>query len=145
MNPYVFIVGGARSGTTLLQRTVDAHPDIAIIHESHRVPRFYEKRNGLTPGGTVTPELVARLPEDRRFVELGTSREELEGLIPPDGPISYAHYVARVFDLYGEARGKRLVGEDPGLGADPPPCTISGLAPGSSTSSATAETCACPS
>ena len=26
MNPYVFIVGCARSGTTLLQRMVDAHP-----------------------------------------------------------------------------------------------------------------------
>ena len=35
MNPYVFIVGCPRSGTTLLQRVVDAHPDIAIIFETH--------------------------------------------------------------------------------------------------------------
>jgi hypothetical protein len=49
VNPYVFSVGGARSGTTLLQRMVDAHPEIAVIHESHQVPRFYEERIGLTP------------------------------------------------------------------------------------------------
>ena len=40
-NPYVFIVGCPRSGTTLLQRLVDAHPQIAIILESHWIPRLY--------------------------------------------------------------------------------------------------------
>ena len=33
-NPYVFIVGCPRSGTTLLQRMVDAHPQTAITPES---------------------------------------------------------------------------------------------------------------
>jgi hypothetical protein len=90
---------------------VDAHPEIAIIHESHWVPRFYEKRIGLAPDGTVTPELIARLLDDRRFVKLGIEGRDLEGLIPPYAPISYADYVTRIFDLYGQARGKRLVGE----------------------------------
>jgi hypothetical protein len=111
VNPYVFIVGGARSGTTLLQRMVDAHPDIAVIHETHWIPRFYEERIGLTPDGTVTKELASKLLDDRRFVKLGIGPRELEGLIPPDGPISYADYVTGIFDLYGQARGKRLVGE----------------------------------
>jgi Sulfotransferase family len=111
VNPYVFIVGGTRSGTTLLQRMVDAHPDLAVIHETHWIPRFYEERIGLTPGGMVTTELVAKLLDDRRFGKLGIAREDLEGLIPRDGPISYADYVTRIFDLYGEARGKRSVGE----------------------------------
>ena len=85
MNPYVFIVGGTRSGTTLLQRMVDAHPDLAVIHETHWVPRFYEERIGLTPGGMVTTELVAKLLDDRRFGKLGIAREDLEGLIPRTG------------------------------------------------------------
>jgi hypothetical protein len=29
----------------------------------------------------------------------------------PDGPISYADYVTRIFDLYGQVRGKGLVGK----------------------------------
>src|SRR5919112_2633515 len=32
VNPYVFIVGSARSGTTLLQRMVDAHPQVAVVN-----------------------------------------------------------------------------------------------------------------
>ena len=40
MNPYVFIVGCPRSGTTLLRRLVDTHPHIAIIHQSRFIPNF---------------------------------------------------------------------------------------------------------
>ena len=63
----MFIVGCPRSGTTLLQRMVDAHPDIAITRQSRCIPNYYEKRKGLTPDGLVTPELVDRLVEERRF------------------------------------------------------------------------------
>jgi hypothetical protein len=34
INPYVFIVGCPRSGTTLLKRVLNAHSRIAIIRES---------------------------------------------------------------------------------------------------------------
>jgi hypothetical protein len=46
VNPYVFIVGCPRSETTLLQRIVDAHPDIAVVFETHSIPRWLEKRRG---------------------------------------------------------------------------------------------------
>jgi hypothetical protein len=46
VNPYIFIVGCPRSGTTLLQRIVDAHPDIAVVFETHSIPRWLEKRRG---------------------------------------------------------------------------------------------------
>jgi hypothetical protein len=35
MNPYVFYVGCPRSGTTLVQRIGDAHPQLAIHPELH--------------------------------------------------------------------------------------------------------------
>ena len=76
-NPYVFIVGGARSGTTLLQRMVDADPDIAVIHESHWISRFYEERIGLTPDGMVTKDLASKLLDDRRFIKLGLDHNDL--------------------------------------------------------------------
>jgi Sulfotransferase family len=47
-NPYVFILGCSRSGTTLLQRLVDAHPVIAITSETNWVPRYFEMKTGLT-------------------------------------------------------------------------------------------------
>jgi hypothetical protein len=46
VNPYVFIVGCPRSGSTVLQRIVDAHPDIAVVFETHSIPRWLEKRSG---------------------------------------------------------------------------------------------------
>lgn len=44
-DPPVFIVGCPRSGTTLLQRMLDAHPDVAVAPETHFVRRFWSRRD----------------------------------------------------------------------------------------------------
>ena len=111
MNPYVFIVGSPRSGTTLLQRMVDAHPQIAVVHETHWITRYFEKRTGLTSEGFVTPELIPKLLEYRRFPKMKVGREELERLINSDEPVSYPSFVSAIFDLYGQRKGKSLVGD----------------------------------
>jgi hypothetical protein len=111
VNPFVFIVGCPRSGTTLLGRMVDAHPDLAVIHEGRFVPDFYERRRGLTPDGLVTPELIDELIGHRPFQHVSVSREELEGLLTDGGPVTYASFVSAIFGLYGRRRGKRLVGD----------------------------------
>ena len=59
VNPYVFIVGCARSGTTLLERMVDAHPEIAITHQWHGIPQVFERRKGMTAEGLVRPKLIS--------------------------------------------------------------------------------------
>jgi hypothetical protein len=109
-NPYVFIVGCSRSGTTLLQRLVDAHPLIAITSETNWVTRYFEMKTGLTPEGLVTPEMIPRLTEYHRFPSLGIDPEDLERLITLSGRISYSSFVSGIFDLYGGTRGKRLAG-----------------------------------
>ena len=111
MNPYVFIVGCPRSGTTLLQRMVDAHPDIAITRQSRCIPNYYEKRKGLTPEGLVTPELVDRLVEERRFKNLEIGREELESLAGSGKQVPFESFVTGIFNHYGAVQGKRLVGD----------------------------------
>ena len=100
MNPYVFIVGCPRSGTTLLQRMVDAHPDIAITRQSRCIPNYYEKRKGLTPEGLVTPELVDRLVEERRFKNLEIGREELESLAGSGKQVPFESFVTGIFNHY---------------------------------------------
>jgi len=57
INSYLFIVGCPRSGTTLFQHVVDAHPQIAITPEAHWIPLWFEERRGLAAEGVVTPEL----------------------------------------------------------------------------------------
>src|SRR5216684_329671 len=102
MNPFVFIVGCPRSGTTLLQRLLDAHPQVAVTPETHWIPRWYEKKidKGITPEGRVTRKLVRKLLAFPRFGELGINRDEVEPLIEPRGTISYSRFISALFDLY---------------------------------------------
>lgn len=111
MNPYLFIVGCPRSGTTLLGRMVDAHPDIAVIHEGRFAPDWFERRRGLTADGRVTPELIDRLLGHRPFQKLSVTRDELERLLGDGDRVPYAEFVSGIFDLHGRAHGKRLVGD----------------------------------
>jgi hypothetical protein len=111
MNPYLFIVGCPRSGTTLLRRLVDTHPLVAVIDETRWIASFFERREGLTPEGLVTPELVDRLLAYDRFATLEISREQLERLIDTGDSVPYPNFVTSIFDLYGQAHGKSLVGD----------------------------------
>ena len=114
-NPYVFIVGCPRSGTTLLQRLADAHPLMAVTHESKWFDKrwiidWHDKRKGQTPEGFVTPELVSIMVKHPKFSRLQCSQEELTDLLGNGRPVSYASYLSRIFDRYGQRIGKSLVG-----------------------------------
>jgi hypothetical protein len=111
VNPYVFVIGCPRSGTTLLQRLLDAHPELAVINETLWITREAERRKGLTREGFVTSELVSRLFEYPRFRRLDIPREEVERLLDADAPVSYPRFVSGIFDLFGRSRGKQLVGD----------------------------------
>jgi hypothetical protein len=111
MNPFVFIVGCPRSGTTLLQRIVDAHPQIAITPETHWIPSYFKKATRKTPEAQVTPKLIAKLVNYHRFGQLGIGRDELEKLLGSGGSMSYARFVSAIYDFYGKSQGKPLVGD----------------------------------
>src|ERR687893_68076 len=104
-DPYLFIVGSARSGTTLMHRIVDAHPHIAITPEMHWITRQFQSRNAL-----VIPELVSELTGHKRFAQFGIPREEFEGLLGSGEAIPFPAFLGRVFDLYGKINDKPLVG-----------------------------------
>jgi Sulfotransferase family len=110
-NPFVFIVGSPRSGTTLLRRIVDAHPDVAITRETHWITKLLEGEDAVSTDAPVTPEVLARLRAHPKFTRMEVDKAELDRLVSRETPVSYAELVTRIFDLYGEARGKRLVGD----------------------------------
>jgi hypothetical protein len=111
VNPYFFIVGAPRSGTRLLGRLVNAHPELAVIDEARFVPGWYRHRLGVTSDGAVGPDLVERLTQFERFEKIAVEREELEQLVAGRGEMPYAEFVSGLFDLHGKAVGKRLVGD----------------------------------
>jgi hypothetical protein len=102
---HLFIVGCARSGTTLLHRIVDAHPQIAITPEMHWITRHFKNQNRL-----VTPELVSELAGHKRFAQFEIPREEFEGLLGSGEAVPYPTFLNRVFGLYGKVKNKPLVG-----------------------------------
>jgi hypothetical protein len=111
LNPYLFLVGSHRSGTTLLRRIVEAHSRIAVVPETDWVPQFYKQRTGLSAEGTVTEALIPLLLEHPKFGHLGVSPKELRRLLAPGERPDYADFVSRIFDRCGAARGKPLVGD----------------------------------
>jgi hypothetical protein len=110
-NPYVFIVGAARSGTTLLQRMLDAHPMLAVVNETYWLRRRFREQAGLTPEGFVTPALLPQLLASPRFPRMGMTEHDLVGLLSEERSVRYDRFVARIFDLYAGRQGKALAGD----------------------------------
>jgi hypothetical protein len=110
-NPFLFIVGCPRSGTTLLQRIVDAHPSVAVINETGWIPQCFEARDGLTPDGYLTPALFTKLPALRRFSKLQIDPDDLRPFFESGRPVAYSELVSGIFDRYGLKQGKPLVGD----------------------------------
>jgi len=110
-NPYVFVVGSPRSGTTLLKRLLDAHPLLAVTRETHWIPRFFERRVGLTADGRVTPALVERLFEHRRFSHLKLEPRQVEEAAIAFEDRPYSEFVSYLFELLAKRAGKPFVGD----------------------------------
>ena len=107
-NPYVFVVGCPRSGTTLLQRVLDSHPDLAVVNEAQFVPRVLDDR-GLDAGATLTPAMVAEARSYRRFQRLELPDDAVEQAAARSS--TYREFVSALFDAVAAARGKRKAGE----------------------------------
>ncbi len=112
-NPFAFIVGNPRSGTTLLRHIVDSHSQIAFLLESAWLMNWFEKRIGLDADGFVTPEFVSTLLSKRRLfrdIDLGLTPESLLRWVECDGGLTWSKFISNLCESYGHARGKPLVG-----------------------------------
>ena len=72
---------------------------------------IYEKamgRHTRRPGDSATDRQIVEHPG---FVALSIGREELVKLIGTDESITYSSFVSRIFDVFGKAQGKPLVGD----------------------------------
>ncbi len=105
-NPYVFIVGCARSGTTLLQRMLDAHPHLAVANDTHFIPKVL---GDSTCDLALTPQLLDRVAEYRRIHRFGLPSEAFAGAA--DGARTFSEFTSRLYDAYAQACGKSFAGE----------------------------------
>ena len=106
-NPYVFVVGCPRSGTTLLQRMLDAHPMLAVANDTHFIPKALkgcEVRADLP----LTPDLVERARSYKRFPRLGVPPGAVDAAAEA---ATYGEFVARLYDALAAEHGKPFAGE----------------------------------
>lgn len=101
-----FIVGSARSGTTLLRLILNAHPEVAVPPESRFVVELYDGEDTVD-----TEDFLRRLSGHKRFktwdIPVGIVREE----IGAGTRIAYADAIRAVFKAYANANGKTLWGD----------------------------------
>lgn len=110
-NPFFFVVGCPRSGTTLLARMIRAHSEIALVPEVRWLAQKYATREGLTPDGKLTPAFFAQLRNFGRFSPIPLDPGELAAIAARPEPLSYGEFMTVMFEAYGRKRGKRLVGQ----------------------------------
>jgi hypothetical protein len=107
-NPFVFVVGCPRSGTTLLQRMLDAHPLLSVANDSHFIPQAIDDFPvGVDPA--LTPALVERVRSNRRFGRLPLPPDALDDAAKT--ATTYAGLVGNLYTAFGGLKGKPLGGE----------------------------------
>ncbi|GIV57792.1 MAG: sulfotransferase [Rhodothermaceae bacterium] len=106
-NPFVFVVGCPRSGTTLLQRMLDSHPQLAVANDTHFIPRVLKRER--QPDPPLTEALVERTRTYRRFYRLGLSDEEVRAAAA--GAPTYRAFVGNLYTRFARRHGKPLAGE----------------------------------
>ena len=107
-NPYLFVVGCPRSGTTLLQRMLDNHPQLAVVNDSHFIPLAIEGITSET-NPNLTSNLVDWVRTYRRTARLGLPDAVFrEAAAMAD---TYGEFVSALYSEYGRLRRKPLAGE----------------------------------
>jgi hypothetical protein len=109
INPMVFVVGCPRSGTTLLQRMLDAHPDLTVANDTHFITRAAKRELRREANPVLDDALVEQVLSYHRFHRMGLDRQDALGAAR--GAKTYADFVSRLYDLRAQQAGKTLSGE----------------------------------
>lgn len=114
-SPFVFVVGCPRSGTTLLQRMLDAHPALAVANDTHFIPRAVQAvLPGLADGklGEISGEshrqLIDWACDYHRFDRLGLPPEAVGRAASAQ---TFPRFVSAVYCEFAALHGKTLGGE----------------------------------
>ena len=107
-DPFPFVVGMNRSGTTLLRMMLDAHPDLTIPPETHFVPDMIKaaKADGATPR-----TVLDAMKEHREWDDFEISDEEMLGRFEQLPRFRPGPAVRSFYEIYAERQGKPRYGE----------------------------------
>lgn len=103
--PPIFVVGAGRSGTTLVQSLLSAHPRLALTPETHFLAIWAQREaDGFEAAWT-------HYLASRRFAELGVTPEGCRAILERGPERTPRAALAAILAAFGEARGRPRVGE----------------------------------
>ncbi|MGH2792383.1 MAG: sulfotransferase family protein [Actinomycetota bacterium] len=112
MEPFDFIVGKGRSGTTLVRAMLTSHPRMAIPPETHFiVPLADDKRIVGASGEVSVNALVGRLAKNPGFRRMELTADEVREALRRAGTSDYAQAVRAIFALYARKASKDRYGD----------------------------------
>lgn len=105
MAPF-FIVGSARSGTTLLRMLFNAHPQVAVPPESRFVVELWDGSEEID-----VESFLGKLQGHKRFQMWDLPIEGVVQKLPGRARVPYSEAVTAAFEAYAEAHGKQRWGD----------------------------------
>jgi Sulfotransferase family len=110
--PFVFVVGKGRSGTTLVRAMLTAHPDMAIPPETHFiVPLSMDKSVVPDQQQVDVDTLVDRLESHHGFPGMGLEATGLRRELDQRAPLNYSDAIRGLFESYALKQGKSRYGD----------------------------------
>ena len=109
MNEPIFLLGSARSGTTLLRLLLTSHPAVSIAPESSFLTWYADTYSDWDVSDVGSPRrkaFVSDLMAARKFGTWGLDAGDIDARIVRDSPRSYAELVAIPYRMYAESIGK---------------------------------------
>lgn len=104
--PPFFIVGSARSGTTLLRVILNAHPAVTVPPESRFVTELSRGTNEID-----VDEFLASLEDHRQFKSWNLPIEVVRAQLPDRDTVPYATAIEAVYTAYAKHVGKEIWGD----------------------------------
>jgi len=109
MDPFVFILGRGRSGTTLVRAILDSHPDLSVADESHFIVRLATRRRRYERASfdeaAFWDDLARTIGFRRWRLDETIVRQSLQGTD------DYPDAIRRVYGVYAQREGKLRFGD----------------------------------
>lgn len=113
--PAPFVVGIARSGTTLLRLMLDAHPQLTIPPETHFLPQLFKYFDRWVEEGVEGEELRGRAMElivaHPRWGDMPLRAEEVERRMAEHDPLTAGDAARSLYETYAAHVGKPRWGD----------------------------------
>jgi hypothetical protein len=111
MQPFLFVVGAERSGTTMLRTMLDGHHDLAVVYEPHIVTELNCLGVRHADGSVHVDRFAKAFVEHRWFRRWEMTPAEVTAVLTAAAPVYFAEAVRCLYAHYAAVRGKRRYGD----------------------------------